>query len=92
MQGTPLRVPLRCFRIQSAACDMLPRFCARRMLWPPGFTLAAALGSICSATRCRALFAGFTATMAASDFSRLYIIGFDFRLLSVAAPHDSVAA
>ena len=31
-------------------------------------------------------------TMAASDFSRLYIIGFDFRLLSVAAPHDSVAA
>ena len=54
--------------------------------------LAAALGSICSAGRCHPLFAGFSATMVASDFSRLYIIGFDFRLLSVAAPHDSVAA
>ena len=37
------------------------------------------------------LFAGFTATMATSDFSQLYIIGFEFPLLSFAAPHDSVA-
>ena len=51
--------------------------------------LAVALGSICSANRL--LFAGFTATMATSDFSQLYIIGFEFPLLSFAAPHDSVA-
>ena len=34
------------------------------MFWPSGFSSAVALGSICSARRCRLLFAGFTATMA----------------------------
>ena len=39
------------------------------MFWPSGFSSAVALGSICSAGRYRLLFAGFTATMATSDFS-----------------------
>ena len=50
-----------------------------------------ALGSARSAGRCHTLFASFTATMATSDFSKLYIIGFEFLLLSVAASHDSEA-
>ena len=60
-------------------------------VWPSGFSSAVALGSICSARRYRLLFAGFTATMATSDFSQLYIIGFELPLLSFAAPHDSEA-
>ena len=58
-------------------------------VWPSGFSSAVALGSICSARRYRLLFAGFTATMATSDFSQLYIIGFELPLLSFAGPTGS---
>ena len=37
------------------------------------------------------LFASFTATMAASDFSKPYIIGSELHLRSFAASHDSEA-
>ena len=60
-------------RIRSAACVTLSRFCARRVFWPSELPLTAALGSICSVGRFRPLFAGFPATMAASDFFRSFI-------------------
>ena len=68
-------------RIRSASCDMISRFCARLMLRLSEFPLAPALGSTGSAERCRPLFACFTATMAESDFSRLFVIGFGTFLL-----------
>ena len=60
-------------RIRSASCDRLPRFCARLLLRPPEFPSAPALGSTCSAGRCRLLFTGFIATMAEPDFFRSLI-------------------
>ena len=60
---------------------MISRFCARLMLRLSEFPLAPALGSTGSAERCRPLFACFTATMAESDFSRLFVIGFGTFLL-----------
>ena len=60
---------------------MSPRFRARLMLRLSEFPLAPALGSTGSAERCRPLFVCFTATMAESDFSKLFVIGFEFLLL-----------
>src|ERR1700738_4589441 len=74
------------FRMRSSACDTLTRLCARHVLCWPAFSLVSALGSPgsaatgsaadCSAAGCAALFAGFTATMAESDFSYPCIIGY----------------
>ena len=63
-------------RTRSSACDTLSRSCARRVLCWPAFPLVPALGSTGSAAGCPALFVGFTATMAESDFSRPCIIGY----------------
>ena len=57
-------------RLRSSACDTLSRFCARRVLCWPAFPSAPALRSTGSAAECSALFAGFAATTAGSDFSR----------------------
>ena len=77
---------LATFRIRSSACDTLSRLCVRRVLCWPAFPLVPALGSTGSAALGpaadrsaggrSALFAGFTATMAWSDFSCPYIIGY----------------
>src|SRR5207237_3889546 len=77
---------LATFRMRSSACDTLPRHCVRRVLCWPAFPSVHALGSIGSAAfgspqlapqvGCPALFAGFTATMAWSDFSCPCIIGY----------------
>jgi hypothetical protein len=64
------------FRMRSSACDTLSRLCARHVLCWIAFPLVAALGSTGSAADRSALFVGFTATMAASDFPRPCIIGF----------------
>src|SRR5437660_9441039 len=65
-------------RMRSSACDTLIRFCARHVLCWPAFPLVPALRSPgsaatfpadASAVDFFALFAGFTATMAGSDFS-----------------------
>src|SRR6516164_634239 len=74
------------FRMRSSACDTLTRHCVRRVLCWRAFPLvpalrstgSAALGSATdrSATESSALFAGFVATMAGSDFSCPYIIGY----------------
>src|SRR5712692_2926368 len=64
---------LLCFaacRTRSSACDTLSRSCARRVLCWPAFPSVPALRSTRSAAGCPALFAGFFATMAGSDFSR----------------------
>src|SRR2546421_8110 len=72
-------------RIRSSACDTSTvtvssstpvRLCARDVLCWSAFPLVTALGSTCSAADCSALFAGFTATMAMSDFPRSCIIGY----------------
>src|SRR5213080_1162824 len=72
-------------RMRSSACDTLIRFCARHVLCWPAFPLVPALRSIgsaalapvdASAVGCSALFAGFSATMARSDFSCPCIIGY----------------
>jgi hypothetical protein len=55
----------------------LSRFCARHVLCWLAFLPVPALRSTGSATGCPALFAGFVATMARSDFSGSCIIGFD---------------
>ena len=62
-------------RTRSSAWDTLSRSCARRVLCWLAFPSAPALGSTNSAARRLALFVGFTATMAGSDFSRPYISG-----------------
>src|SRR2546422_8641680 len=62
--------------MRSSACDTLARLCARRVLCWFAFPLATALGSTGSAADRSALFVGFTATMAASDFPRPCIIGY----------------
>ena len=48
---TPFRVSLRSFSHPVSLHDTLSVDCVRRILWPPAFSLAAALGSICSARR-----------------------------------------
>src|SRR3989449_1083394 len=72
--------------MRSSACDTLSRLCVRRVLCWPAFPLAPALRSTGSAAfsfaadrsgaGCSALFAGFPATMARSDFSCPCIIGY----------------
>src|SRR5881227_1069954 len=56
--------------MRSSACDTLTRLCVRRVLCWLAFPLAPALGSTGSAAGCPALFVGFPATMAESDFPR----------------------
>ena len=62
-------------RMRSSACDTFFRLCARHVLCWPAFPLVPALGSTGSAADRSALFVGFTATMAESDFPRPCIIG-----------------
>ena len=64
-------------RTRPTACDTLSRFCARHVLCWFAFLPVPALRSTNSATGCPALFAGFVATTAESDFSGSCIIGFD---------------
>src|SRR6516225_12141029 len=74
-------------RMRSSACDTLSRLCVRRVLCWSAFPSVPALGSTgsaaCGSPAGRAaggpstLFAGFTATMAWSDFSCPCIIGYD---------------
>ena len=71
-------------RIRSAACDTLARPCVRRVLWLPGFPLAAALFSRDSAGAGAPLFAPFIDTMAASDCFASFIISSDFSFPSAA--------
>ena len=61
--------------MRSSACDTLSRSCARRVLCWPAFPSAPALRSTGSAADRPALFVGFIATMAGSDFSRPCIAG-----------------
>jgi hypothetical protein len=72
-------------RMRSRTCDTLARLCVRHVLCWPAFPLVSALRSTGSAAvtstadcsaGCSALFAGFTATMARSDFPRPCIIGY----------------
>src|SRR5438132_2208778 len=63
-------------RMRSSACVTLSRSCARRVLCWLAFPSASALGSTDSAASCPALFVGFPATIAESDFPRLFIIGY----------------
>src|SRR4030088_1198703 len=68
-RGELLLCPLPC-------CDTVARFCARPVLCWLAFPSAPALGSTDSAADRSALFTGFTATTAGSDFSRSCIIGY----------------
>src|SRR6266478_9799568 len=63
-------------RIRSSACDALARLCVRCVLCWPAFPLASVLGSTGSAADRSALFVGFTATMAESDFLPPCFIGY----------------
>ena len=67
---------LATFRMRSSACDTLIRLCVRCVLCWSAFPLVPALRSTGSAADRSALFAGFTATMARSDFSCPCIIGY----------------
>ena len=77
------------FRMRSSACDTLARSCARRMRCCPAFPSAPALGSTRSASGRPESFAGFSATMARSDFSSPCIVG--LRLLTFPARTSSCA-
>ena len=63
-------------RTRSSPCDTPLRFCARRVRGWPVFPLVPALCSTHSAAGRPALFAGFIARMAESDFSGPFIIGY----------------
>src|SRR5713226_7320865 len=63
-------------RMRSNPCDTVARFCARPVLCWFAFPSVPALGSTDSAADRSALFTGFTATTARSDFSRSCIIGY----------------
>src|SRR5919108_160786 len=73
-------------RMRSSACDAPARLCVRCVLCWFAFPLVPALRStgsaafgsaaVGSATGCSALFVGFVATMAGSDFSGPFIIGY----------------
>src|SRR5215510_11887819 len=76
-RNEPLLLPfLYDFRMRSSACDTVARFCARSVLCWLAFPSAPALRSTGSAAVETALFVGFPATMAESDFSRPCIIGY----------------
>src|SRR6266508_5367799 len=62
--------------MRSSACDTLTRLCVRGVLCLLAFPLGSALRSTGSAAVETALFVGFPATMAESDFSRPCIIGY----------------
>ena len=62
--------------MRSAACDPLPRFCARRGLWPTALPLGPALPSSNSAGPEGPLFAAFSGTIAESDSFQSFIIGY----------------
>src|SRR5919204_3246445 len=62
--------------MRSSACDTLSRSCARRVLCWLAFPSASTLGSTDSAAGCPALFVGFPATIAESDFPPPFIIGY----------------
>ena len=62
--------------MRSSACDTVSRRCVRPVLCWPAFPLVPALGSTGSAADRSAAFVGFTATMAGSDFSPPFIIGY----------------
>src|SRR5882762_1648519 len=63
-------------RMRSSACDTRFRHCVRSVLCWLAFPLVPALGSAGSAAVETALFVGFPATMAESDFSQPCIIGY----------------
>ena len=63
-------------RTRSSACDTRSRPCVRCVLCQLAFPSAPTLGSANSAAGCPALFVGFSATMAGSDFSRSCITGY----------------
>jgi hypothetical protein len=65
-------------RTRASPGDTPLRFCARRVRGWPVFPLVPALCSTHSAAGCPALFAGFIARMAESDFSGPFIIGYGF--------------
>ena len=71
-----LTAGLAAFRTRSGACDTLSRRCVRHVRHRFAFSLASALRSTASAADRPALFGGFVATMAESDFSCPCIIGF----------------
>src|SRR5216684_3211003 len=89
---------LATFRMRSNACDTLTRLCARHVLCWPAFPSVPALGSPgsaafapadASAVGSFALFAGFTATMAGSDFSCPCIIGYSSSLSRCGPPYSA---
>ena len=63
-------------RMRASTCDMVSRLCVRPMCRWSAFPLVPALRSAGSAADGSALFAGFAATTAGSDFPRSFIIGF----------------
>ena len=63
-------------RTRSSACDTRSRPYVRCVLCQLAFPSAPTLGSADSAAGCPALFVGFSATMAGSDFSRSCITGY----------------
>src|SRR5262245_64265255 len=63
-------------RMRSSVCDTLARHCVRYVLCWPAFPLASTLRSTDSAADCSALFVGFPANMAESDFPHPYVIGY----------------
>jgi hypothetical protein len=65
-------------RTRSIPDDGVARFYARTPCGPAAFPSAPALGSTHSASGFPDLFAGFTATMAGSDFSSPFIAGYGF--------------
>ena len=67
---------LAAFRMRLSPCVTLARSCARRVRCRSAFPSAPALGSACSSPARAGSFAGFTATMARSDFSASCIAGF----------------
>ena len=73
-----LTAGLAAFRTRSGTCDTLSRHCVRHVRHRFAVSLASALCSTASAAGHPALFGGFVATMAESDFSCPCIIGFRF--------------
>src|ERR1019366_7637080 len=73
---TALRYILAMCRMRSSACDTASRLCVRPVLCWLAFPAASALGSTGSAADRSALFVGFPATMAESDFPRPCVIGY----------------
>jgi hypothetical protein len=71
-----LTAGLAAVRTRSGSCDTLSRPCVRHVRHRFAFSLASALCSTASAAGRPALFGGFVATMAESDFSCPCIIGF----------------